>query len=137
MLPFGFSLLMPNSGNTAVAQLVPVMEVGIVSGVGPEGVCGMHNCLGGCSCGSPPRQGRRAPVAFLMGWLVSVAMMSAALSMIETVGLSGDSVLRIHIPPLWVSLALGSAFALSGGDPVGALSFGGGGAEGSCRGARR
>jgi hypothetical protein len=50
-------------------------------------------------------------IAFVLGWVLSIVLMSVALSMIESVGTPDDQTFSVHRPPSVVSLLLGVAFA--------------------------
>jgi hypothetical protein len=50
--------------------------------------------------------------AFPIGWLVSIVLMSVAMSMIESVVPGGDQSFSVHLPPHVVSFAMGIAFAV-------------------------
>jgi hypothetical protein len=50
-------------------------------------------------------------IAFAVGWLVPIVLMSAAMSMIESVAAGGEQSLSVHVPPLVVSWVSGLAFA--------------------------
>jgi hypothetical protein len=50
-------------------------------------------------------------IAFAVGWLLSIMLMSIAMSMIESVVPGGDQSLSVHLPPPVVSLAVALGFA--------------------------
>jgi hypothetical protein len=51
-------------------------------------------------------------VAFVLGWLVSIVLMSAWVSAIASIGSEGGRAVSIHMPPRFASVALGIAFAV-------------------------
>jgi hypothetical protein len=50
-------------------------------------------------------------IAFAVGWLFPIVLMSVAMSMIESVVAGGEQSYSVHVPPHVVSLAVGLAFA--------------------------
>jgi hypothetical protein len=50
-------------------------------------------------------------IAFAIGWLLPIGLMSVAMSMIGSVAPGGDQSFSVHVPPPVVSLAMGLAFA--------------------------
>jgi hypothetical protein len=51
-------------------------------------------------------------IAFVLGWVLSIVVMSVALSMVESIGTGGGQTFSVHRPPLVVSLVFGAAFAM-------------------------
>jgi hypothetical protein len=54
-------------------------------------------------------------MAFVLGWVLSIIVMSVALSMVESIGTDGGQTFSVHRPPPVVSLVFGVAFAVKAG----------------------
>ena len=63
--------------------------------------------------GSWPRFALVVAVAFVAGWLAPVALISIALSMIESVAVGGPLSVRLHLPPAPLALLTGCMFAVA------------------------
>lgn len=51
-------------------------------------------------------------IAFALGWVLSIVLMSMMLSMVDSIGTSGEQTFSLHVPPTMVSMVFGVGLAV-------------------------